>query len=143
LIKASQSASFVLGGFGNDTIYTQSAGDTAHGNEGNDRLEDTGGTNFLFGDNAEGPSINDGNDTVVSGSGVDSIQLGNGAYNEAFAGGGPDTVHGGTGTDLIFGQDGNDILFGYDANDTIDGGNHDDVIIGGNDRDFGRRWRGR
>ena len=136
LIKASKSSSLVSGGFGNDTIYTQAAGDTAHGNEGNDRLEDTGGTNFLFGDNPSGPPNNDGNDTVVAGNGVDSIMLGNGTYNEAFAGGGADFVHGGTGTDLIHGQDGNDILFGYDNNDTIEGGNDDDVIIGGSDLDL-------
>ena len=73
---------------------------------------------------------NDGDNTVVGGSGADQLQGDKG--NDVLIGrGGNDTLDGGVGNDALHGGDGNDSLTGGDGNDILEGGAGSDALIGG------------
>jgi Ca2+-binding RTX toxin-like protein len=102
----------LMGGDGNDAIYTGFAGNNVYGEAGNDTIIGRGGRDALHGDA--------GNDYIRGGAGGDGIS-------------------GGTGNDLIFGEQGNDSLSGDEGDDTIwgmdgadrlDGGAGNDVLNG-------------
>ncbi|WP_406736726.1 Hint domain-containing protein [Thioclava sp. GXIMD4215] len=128
----------VLGGAGNDTIFTGDDNDYIEGGDGDD-------------------SINAGydDDTVLGGAGNDSIIAGEGSdYVEG--GDGDDTIYGGigptsgldvnlpdtagdkvtdNGMDTLIGGAGNDVIYGEDDDDSIEGGIGDDYLDGGVDDD--------
>jgi Ca2+-binding RTX toxin-like protein len=120
------------GGPGNDTLsgnfLTGDAGDDSlihlsndgsglmFGGDGNDTLTDNGAArrSFLSGDN--------GNDTILGGSGGDNL-LGNAGNDLIIGGNGDDGVTGGAGNDRLIGgvdQDGSDHLAGGAGTDTAD-----------------------
>jgi Ca2+-binding RTX toxin-like protein len=82
---------------------------------------------------------NNGNDTVIGGSGGDEIYGGAGndiltgnAGNDKLVGGeGEDILNGGAGDDELYGEDGNDTLNGGDGNDYLNGGKGINSVIGG------------
>lgn len=94
----------VLGGNGNDLIYTGNGDSVVFGGAGMDIILGGNGSNYIDG--------GAGNDYLIGGNGSDVIL-------------------GGEGHDRIFGRDGNDWLFGEDGNDHLDGGRGDDILSGG------------
>ncbi|MFN6232447.1 MAG: LamG-like jellyroll fold domain-containing protein [Dolichospermum sp.] len=82
---------------------------------------------------------NNGNDTVIGGSGGDEIYGGAGndiltgnAGNDKLVGGeGEDILNGGAGDDELYGEDGSDTLNGGDGNDYLNGGKGINSVIGG------------
>ncbi len=117
----------VLGGNGDDSIFSGTGDDVLGGGNGNDLISTAGGNNTISGGN--------GDDTLVGGGGNDLISGDNG--NDSIAGGGGnDTLIGGNGDDQLFGGDGQDVLFGGSGNDTLWGGDGDDVLYGGSGNDF-------
>ena len=76
------------------------------------------------------PTVNDGHETITTGSGRDIIFTGNGD-NTVHAGAGNDDVIGGDRIDALHGEAGDDWLVGNRGDDVIDGGAGDDVMFGG------------
>ncbi len=96
---------------------------------GNDKIVISAGLNqpaTILGDN--------GNDTIVAGSGDTEVSGGSG--NDKIVGGrGNDTLCGDSGNDVIVGGAGNDTIFGEGGNDILNGGVGDDLLLGGDGND--------
>ncbi|KRA31018.1 MULTISPECIES: calcium-binding protein [unclassified Nocardioides] len=91
----------IVGGPGNDRIFTWGGDDVIYGGDGADEVHGGGGHDVIHGD--------DGNDVLFGGAGSDLI----------IGDGGDDTMHGGDGDDRLRGLIGN--------NDKGDGGAGDDL----------------
>ncbi|MFN7285077.1 MAG: LamG-like jellyroll fold domain-containing protein, partial [Dolichospermum sp.] len=77
---------------------------------------------------------NNGNDTVIGGSGGDEIY--GGAGNDILTGNeGNDKLVGGRGNDILNGGTGNDEIYGENDNDILDGGLGNDTLNGGSGTD--------
>ncbi|GCL41923.1 beta strand repeat-containing protein [Dolichospermum planctonicum] len=82
---------------------------------------------------------NNGNDTVIGGSGGDEIYggagndllTGNAGHDKLVGGEGEDILNGGAGDDELYGDDGNDTLNGGEGNDYLNGGKGINSVIGG------------
>ncbi|MFN7526267.1 MAG: Calx-beta domain-containing protein, partial [Dolichospermum sp.] len=82
---------------------------------------------------------NNGNDTVIGGSGGDEIYggagndilTGNEGNDKLVGGEGEDILNGGAGDDELYGEDGSDTLNGGDGNDYLNGGKGINSVIGG------------
>lgn len=61
----------------------------------------------------------DGDDSIVGGSGNDNLS-GNNGHDTLRGGAGNDSLFGDSGNDILRGADGEDVLFGGDGNDTLD-----------------------
>jgi hypothetical protein len=94
----------VVGGAGNDLIFTGSGNTTVSAGEGDDVVYAGQGNNAIAG--------GAGNDTVLAVEGADRLQ------GES----GDDVLFGGAGNDTLSGGEGNDILVGGPGNDSLDGG---------------------
>ncbi|WP_310620871.1 calcium-binding protein [Flexibacterium corallicola] len=110
--SSSKQSSTVIGGSGDDTIYTSNADSLVYGDHGPD-------------DNSRFDSSKSYNDLIVTGSGDDEIHAGYG-NDVIFSGDGSDTIYAETGTNLIHvgGRTGQDI-------DTVYAGDGADLIITG------------
>lgn len=122
-IEAGAGADSIEGGSGNDTIYfgqggaTSLEGDTVHGGDGADLIDDVGGVSYAYNAVIYGDA---GADTVWAGNGDDWID--GGADNDELHGElGDDTITGGTGDDVIWTGDGSDTVVYADGSgaDTI------------------------
>ena len=137
----------LFGGGGDDTIFGGgtgqfyiSAGNTIHGEDGNDYLSGAGGNDSLFGGNGDDVIWSSGGDNLVyGGSGVDTVTSSRG-HDTIFGGDGDDflssvdghdSMSGGAGDDSIFSGSNNDMVSGGAGDDVLEGGNHDDVFIFG------------
>jgi Ca2+-binding RTX toxin-like protein len=109
----------VVGGAGDDVIYTGRGNDTIFGD-----LADGTGTG------ADVISSGAGNDTVTAGSGGSFIDAGAGNDLVTVAGG-SNWVQGGAGNDVLVGGTGNDVLEGGAGKDLLVGGLGADVLDGG------------
>ncbi|MBO0699873.1 MAG: hypothetical protein J2P46_15855 [Zavarzinella sp.] len=131
----------LLGGDGNDALYTGFAGNYASGGAGNDTIIGRGGKDSLYGDA--------GNDYIRGGAGNDTISGGDGndlLYGELgndFVTGdaGNDYLWGMEGADYLYGGAGNDFLYGdqggiSSGNDTLYGGQGNDLVSGDGGADF-------
>ncbi len=101
-----ETATGVLAGAGNDTIYGSAYVDLIQGQDGNDLMYGNNGDDGLVGGN--------GNDTLYGGNGADSL----------LSGAGDDRLLGGAGNDLMYGGTGNDIYYHY-ASEGVDTINDD------------------
>lgn len=90
-----------------------------HGGTGDDRVSATNSSTPLV---AEGEN---GNDTLIGGSGSDQLQ----------GGAGNDVLRGNNGNDWLVGGAGNDTLTGGNGRDVLEGGTGNDQLTGGNGRD--------
>jgi Ca2+-binding RTX toxin-like protein len=107
-----------------------------HGGNGNDRVDNLTGMSLY----AEG---DDGDDTLVGGSGADQLYggddndslLGSDGDDALYGGGDGDTVKGGDGDDLLKGGSGHDRLEGNDNHDMIYGESGEDSLTGGSGND--------
>ena len=127
----------VLGGTGNDTIFTGDDRDQIAGGAGNDSIDAGVDNDSIAGDA--------GNDTILAGEGNDTVDGGDG--NDLIFGGTRDDARDPThlpdavdldpenNRDLLSGGAGNDTIFGGDDADTLFGGTGDDVLDGGIDQD--------
>jgi Ca2+-binding RTX toxin-like protein len=109
----------VVGGAGDDVIYTGRGNDTIFGDA-------TDGT----GTGADVISSGPGSDTVTAGSGGSFIDAGAGNDFVTVAGG-SNWVQGGRGNDVLVGGTGNDVLEGGAGKDLLVGGLGADVLDGG------------
>lgn len=131
----------ISGGTGNDTILygeggaTQAEGNYVSGGDGNDVMDDVGGTSHVYDDTLYGDA---GNDTIWAGGGDDSVHGGD-DNDMLFGEDGADTIHGDAGADYIDGGTGNDFVLGGTGNDTLHGGDGDDYVSGdaGDDELYG------
>ncbi|MEO0546090.1 MAG: tandem-95 repeat protein [Pseudomonadota bacterium] len=136
---ASTGVDTVVGGVGNDRIFTAGGDDFLYGNEGDDELDGGTGSDELYGmDDNDILRGGQGDDDLYGGSGNDTVDGGQGA-DRLFGETGNDTLSGGLNDDELFGNDGDDILNGGDNRDRIFGGNDSDTLNGdaGNDDLFG------
>ena len=122
-IDASMPAATVNGGSGNDYIAaTNSVVDIFYGNQGDDTLIGGSGNDSLYGGK--------GNNVLYGGLGDDSLKAGTG--DSTLAGNqGNDTLVAGTGSDSLMGGQGNDVLRGGTGDDTMNGGQGNDTITAG------------
>ncbi|MBO4401360.1 MAG: hypothetical protein J5809_05895 [Selenomonadaceae bacterium] len=97
----SNSATSILGGSGNDSIYGGSQGDTLLGGDGDDYIFGTSGNNSMEG--------GEGNDTIVGGTGSDSLDGGDG----------DNVLTGGTGVDYFVFSSGNDTITDYKVGEDV------------------------
>lgn len=104
------SADYLIGAEGDDTINGDRGNDTILGNEGIDRIKGQEGNDRLFG--------GAGNDWISGGWGTDTL-LGESGDDSIFGGGGSDLILGGSGADQLNSTDGSDLLRGGDGNDQI------------------------
>ncbi|MFO1241655.1 MAG: calcium-binding protein [Rickettsiales bacterium] len=139
--------------------FTKTRETTIYGDEGNDRIVDSGGYNDLNGgdgndyisnyDSAKmyGDAGNDtmrgengsyvmyggdGNDIIrVFSNGDNSLDGGNDNDTLSYSGAGKATMAGGLGNDTISGGDGNDKIYGNDGDDIIESGSGKDTLDGG------------
>jgi Ca2+-binding RTX toxin-like protein len=121
---------YLVTGSGNDNIDISATDNTRYSDPyfGN-----------IWQDNDTEVYANNGNDTVIGGSGGDEIYGGAGndiltgnAGNDKLVGGeGDDILNGGAGDDELYGDDGNDTLNGGDGNDYLNGGKGINSVIGG------------
>ncbi len=126
-LRPANNADYIVGGFGNDTIYGMDDDDTILGDEGNDLIYGGVDNDLIFGGAGEDTLYGDhGNDTLYGGGDNDTL----------FGGIGDDLLEGGLGNDLLDGGDGNDVLQGSDGDDTLLGGAGDDTLEGGFDNDL-------
>ena len=114
--------STVLGGNGDDVIFSGFGDDSVFGGAGNDEILGSDGNDFLSG--------NSGNDVIIGGLGNDEL-LGGSNDDELRGGSGDDMIFGQEGADLLFGDQGADQILGGDDIDEIFGGQGDDMILGG------------
>ena len=134
----------ILGGEGNDVLWSSAGNDRLYGEQGNDNLFGGAGDDLLDGgqgnDTLDGGLGNDllyggeGNDTLYGGEGDDLLDGGNG-NDKLYGGAGNDILLGGNGNDTLYGDAGNDILDGGQGNDTLYGGDGNDILIGGQGND--------
>lgn len=143
----------VLGGAGDDCIYTAGANDTIFGGDGDDFIKSYSGNDIVdggsgnnriwSGDGDDFVSSGDGHDWVSAGDGDDVIQVGDG-NNTVYGGSGNDVIvagighdclDGGCGDDHLTSGDGNDLLYGGDGNDVIHSGNGDNCVHAGSGDD--------
>lgn len=97
------------------------------GMDGNDRFENkTSIPSHAYG--------NDGDDTLIGGSGKDHIGGGDG-NDRLFGNGGDDLLVGGHGDDLVDAGDGNDKVYGISGENVINSGSGSDLVYGGTGRD--------
>ena len=144
-LRPDNNADFMVGGYGNDTIYGQDDDDTISGDQGDDLIYGGVDNDWMQG--------SDGADTIFGGHGDDFADggtgddvLDGGIGNDVLAGGlGDDEGYGGDGNDGLTGEDGRDLLSGGAGDDTLDGGNENDTLLGGTGADtitggFGRDY---
>jgi Ca2+-binding RTX toxin-like protein len=111
VIGASDDASYLIGGAGNDKLTGGDGDDTLEGGEGTDTLDGGAGNDLVLGDA--------GADSLIGGSDSDTLQ----------GAGGNDTLDGGDGSDDIHGDAGDDTILGGGAgNDTVEGGSGNDQV---------------
>ncbi len=96
-----------------ETLRMAATGLTAEGNEADNRIVGSTGTDVIYG--------NGGNDRLEGNRGNDAI----------FGGSGKDTIKGGEGNDRLEGGDGNDLLSGSGGYDRLVGGAGNDRLDGG------------
>jgi Ca2+-binding RTX toxin-like protein len=117
---------FVDAGAGNDRVSTSSGRDTILGGEGNDKI-----WSGLADDRVDGQG---GRDVIMAGDGNDTVT--GGASNDRLRGqSGNDSLDGGKGNDRIDGNDGDDTLSDKAGRDRISGGAGNDI---GTFKDAGR-----
>lgn len=116
----------LVGGADNDTLDGGAGGDTVMGGTGDDVIRDSGGSNYLRG--------NEGNDSLIGGTGFDDIH-GNQGNDTVSGGDGDDWVVGGQDNDLQFGGNGFDLVYGNLGTDTVNGGAGNDWVRGGQQND--------
>ncbi len=97
----------ILGGEGNDTIWSWRGEVIADGGKGNDYI-------LAHGNNAHNFIGGDGNDTLVGGNTTNDVD--------------GDTIAGSAGNDVIYGNDGSDILTDDAGNNTLYGGAGNDYV---------------
>lgn len=126
-------STYVLGGYGNDTLIGGDGNDSLTGAAGKDSLVGGAGDDKLTGGKHQNiMDGGDGNDRIYGGDAPDSILGGNGR----------DRVYGGDGNDTILGGNLSDTLYGEGGNDFIDGQNHNDRIFPGDGKDTVRGGQG-
>jgi Ca2+-binding RTX toxin-like protein len=130
-IDAGKGNDRVRGGGGNDTIYLWQGNDWAWGEDGDDKIYADVGNDKIFGDagNDELWCWN-GNDGANGGDG-DDIVHGEDGHDRLRGGAGNDQLYGEGNKDLMWGEDGDDYLQGDDDKDKLWGGNDDDILSGG------------
>jgi Ca2+-binding RTX toxin-like protein len=117
----------ILGGDGNDTIYTFGGGGITDGGAGNDIIYTTSHSG-VSDDYASG---GDGADVLIAqGTGRDYL-FGDAGNDTIFGALGDDVLNGGAGDDRIVGDVGNDALYGGDGADLLIGGAGWDELTGG------------
>jgi Ca2+-binding RTX toxin-like protein len=120
----------ILGGSGNDYLWSSAGNDMLYGGEGNDDLFGGAGNDTLYGDDGNDVIKGaQGNDTIDGGAGNDKL-FGDDGDDVIYGGDGNDTVTGGTGADIIRGDAGNDKLNGNDGDDILHGGLGNDKLYG-------------
>ena len=133
----------VIGGTGNDAIDGNESANFMYGHGGSDTLKGKEGNDTIVG----GRSLNDAQDgfDLIYGNDGDDIMFGNSGGDTLYGGNAEvdatdnsDTLYGGLGNDKLYGNGGDDWLIGGSGHDTIYGGNGDDIaIIGwGNESDI-------
>ena len=142
--RPSQYLQKVLGGAGNDTLYTNpNTFAEAFGGEGNDVIYSHGATYggsghdliFVSGSYYSGAVRGEDGDDEIHASGFGNVLDGGRGADRIYGAGGVDQIDGASGNDWIVGGDGDDSLFGGKANDRVFGGSADDVVDGGDGRD--------
>ncbi len=126
----------VLGGFGNDIIFTGDDADSIFGGRDNDTIDAGNDDDSVSGgENNDVVQAGEGNDTVRGDDGDDLI------YGGTTTNTGPtdlidaDDLDDSNNRDLLTGGLGNDSIYGGDDADTIDGGEGADLLDGGIDDD--------
>lgn len=125
-LSALQSAAYVNGGPGMDTIVGGEGNDTLSGGAQSNVIDGRGGEDVLNG--------SPGNDSLVGGGGNDRL----------YSNGGLDTLNGGGNVDRLFGSDSdelfigggsNDKIYAYGGRDTLYGNAGSDILDGGDGED--------
>lgn len=116
-----------LGGYADDVMNAQFAGQQIAGMGGSDQITGSAAGDILLGGN--------GFDTIMGAAGNDSISGGDHA-DSLVGGDGDDVITGGTGFDMLLGGDGHDQIWGGASPDRIYGGNGDDVIDAGSSEGY-------
>lgn len=119
------------GGHGNNVSYTYYGDDTILGRDGNDRVYNYGGDNYVSvgnGDNVVKTNV--GDDYVMTGYGDDRI-IDFGGNNEIYAGDGDNAIDTRKGNDLIVTGSGQDEVNDLGGNNYIEVGNGSNVVSAG------------
>jgi len=121
---------------GDDHLFASDVASVLHGGGGNDQLSGRAGNDQLSGDAGDDLLLGAaGNDQLDGGAGDDVLEAGDG--NDLLHGGdGSDQLYGGPGDDRLDGGAGNDQLSGDEGNDQLTGGTGNDVIEGGDGNDI-------
>lgn len=143
----------IVGGDGDDIIYTLGGADYVEGGDGADFIYAGEGVgDAIFGGRGEDViyGSHTGNDFIDAGDDDDFVH-GQGGEDVIYGGDGDDELDGGADADMIFGEDGDDVIRGGGGDgDLLYGGRGDDLIYGsddggdiifggeGNDRVFGQ-----
>jgi Ca2+-binding RTX toxin-like protein len=131
---------FIIGGDGDDKLFTSDGPATVYGGAGNDTLVAGAGAVQFFGDDGDDRLLgSDGDDLLEGGAGHDYLK--GGKSNDTLRGGseddlllagpGNDILEGGTGNDQLTGNEGDDILSGDAGNDVLLGNAGNDILFGG------------
>jgi parallel beta-helix repeat protein len=133
-----ETAKFITGTSGNDSLTGGSLADTISGGGGNDVINGNQDNDVLAGNSGDDTVFGGiGNDTITGDAGNDVIYGGDG-FDSITGGSGNDIITGGSGDDVVNGNDGNDVINGGDGNDTISGSTGNDVIYGDDGDDIVR-----
>ncbi|MBC9246386.1 calcium-binding protein [Paracoccus sp. 11-3] len=137
-VTGDESADFLMGGDGDDTLIGWGDADDLRGGQGADNIYGGDGDDWVQGEGDYGAG---GDDEIHGGDGNDSL-AGQGGHdliwgddgNDTLLGGeGDDTQFGGRGTDWLSGNDGDDVLVSGGGADDLDGGDGDDQLVGHGD----------
>jgi Ca2+-binding RTX toxin-like protein len=132
----------VVGGFGNDCLWTSSSGsgnDLIFGNQGNDTVFDQqGGSDTIFGGLGNDSVVLQGTGAaqVFGNEGADTVDAGLRSSSVTIAGGndsadGNDSIIASNAADFVFGNGGNDSINGLGGADTVVGGFGNDLVTSG------------
>jgi len=136
---------YLVGGPGDDLIWSHKGDDTLIGGEGKDVIYGSWGSDSIDGgpgdDTLSGQQDDDtirggdGDDLIMGWGGEDSL-WGDGDDDTLQGGAGNDAVHGGDGTDLVVGGSDDDVLYGGPGTDTVNGRDGDDELNGADGEDL-------
>ncbi|MFD0917933.1 peroxidase family protein [Pseudahrensia aquimaris] len=135
VLRATEDATLMLGGAGDDRMFGNDGQLEMHGQDGEDRLFGRDGDDKMWG-GADDDTLygQNGADMLDGGDGADRVIGGNGD-DALFGMGDDDTIFGGRGEDMLVGGDGNDGLYGGSGSDILDGGAGDDFLHAGRGAD--------
>lgn len=135
-LVASNGATYLHGGAGNDSLTGGNANDVLVGDVGNDVLNAGAGNNKMSGGSGDDHlTAGAGNDVIAGDAGNDTLVGGEG--NNTLNGGlGDDSLESGAGNDSLIGDVGNDVLVAGEGNNRLIGGAGSDLLSAGAGNDY-------